>query len=532
MDILGPIGGWQNGLLDFDLNKLTLQDYRQMLNHYQVNSSLSVLSFMLHQSSWSIECDNKKIRDLCTDVLQQTWTQLNRSMSQAHWAGYSPNILQWENDDAGKRVILTKIKDLYPEEATVHWKEVDGWSPPGSNHKPRLKVYDGIKQIGSPYPIPVANSFWYPLLMENGNYYGRKLLKASFTSYFYSILVHMFSNRYFERYGEPTPVGRAPLEDTVDVRDTNGDLKQISAREYMLQMIMSLRHRGAVVLPSDKTAVPGTTTSDFDYTLSYLESQMRGADFERYLQRLDEEISLGLFTPVLLFQTSDVGSYNLGTGHYQIYLHMLNAINADRAQYINKYILAPLTRLNWKSGPLPRIRFQKMDNTNADLVKTILQALIGKDKVKFDLDQLGEMAGLSVSEVRETVQQPNPNPQPDNAQQDPNANDTGSPVDTAKKVQQAREGIITRVTGQVTNAFSRGQFGPDFKLQMGHKNNLQGALVTGGLEDGASRVDRMFARLDAWSRDISEAGMDVVASPEAYMGYFTRALDSELEGLL
>jgi hypothetical protein len=52
---------------------------------------------------------------------------------------------------------------------------------------------------------------------------------------------------------------------------------------------------------------------------------MRGADFERYMTRLDEEMSIGLFTPILLLRTADVGSYNLGQGHMQIYLWMLNA---------------------------------------------------------------------------------------------------------------------------------------------------------------------------------------------------------------
>jgi hypothetical protein len=344
--------------------------------------------------------------------------------------------------------------------------------------------------------------------------------------------MHMYSNRYFERFGEPTPIGRAPVEDMLEIPTNDGtETKQISAREYMLGMIMSLRNRGAVVLPSDKTVPTGSTSADFDYTLSYLESQMRGADFERYLQRLDEEISLGLFTPVLLFQTSDVGSYNLGTGHYQIYLHMLNALNADRAQYINKYILAPLTRLNWSTGPLPRIRFQKMDNSNVDLVRTILQALIGKDKIKFDLEQLGEMAGLTVSEVRETLQQPQPDQRGQSPTGDPNA-DSVSASGTAVKVQEARNGIVTRVTGQVANAFSRGQFGPDFKLQMGYKNHLQSVLVAGGLRDAASRVDSLYSHLDSWSRDVSSAGLEVVASSEEYMGYFTRALDSELEGIL
>ena len=44
------------GLVQFDLSKLTISDFRTMTSHYQVNSSLSVLMFMLHQLDWHIQC--------------------------------------------------------------------------------------------------------------------------------------------------------------------------------------------------------------------------------------------------------------------------------------------------------------------------------------------------------------------------------------------------------------------------------------------------------------------------------------------
>src|SRR3712207_9247210 len=49
------------GLVQFDLSKLRLEDYRNMRDHYQVNSSLAVLSFMQHQSDWHVECEDKQI---------------------------------------------------------------------------------------------------------------------------------------------------------------------------------------------------------------------------------------------------------------------------------------------------------------------------------------------------------------------------------------------------------------------------------------------------------------------------------------
>src|SRR5690606_27404723 len=274
------------GIVQFDLSKLTLADFRIMRDHYQVNASLSVLSFMQHQSDWWIECEDESVIDFYTEQIANNWTMLNRALSQANWAGYSPSALEWENE--GRRLVLHKVKDLIPEDCTVNWKIERGWAPPGKV-PPKFNVYDGIQQFGTGWPIPSENSLWYPLLMENGNYYGRKLLRAAFTSWFFSILVHLFSNRYFERFGEPVPVGRAPFDEEIDV-----DGQAVRGNTYMLKVLQDLRNRSVVVLPNDRTE-DSAGRSNFDYDMEYLESQMRGADFERYLTRLDEEISIGMF---------------------------------------------------------------------------------------------------------------------------------------------------------------------------------------------------------------------------------------------
>jgi hypothetical protein len=320
-------------VLQFDLSRLTLADYRAMRHHPQVNASLSGLTFMMHQIDWSIECKDKKIAAKVEANFRDIWTQLVRGMSQAFWAGYSPNALEYNNstDSDELDIVLKRVKDLTPEDCTPNWKIVQGAIPPssvkdglGANSqamlaaapgsppttiRPKFKEYNGINQYGAPGPIPVEHSLWYPLLMENGNYFGRKLLNACFTPWYFSTLIHLFANRYYERFGEPTPVGRAPFDEEMDLPDGS----TMTGKEIMTDILMNLRNRGSVTLPSDRSPV----TKEFDYTIGFLESQMRGADFERYLTRLDEEISLGLFTPLLLMKSSDVGSNNLGVQHTQ-----------------------------------------------------------------------------------------------------------------------------------------------------------------------------------------------------------------------
>jgi hypothetical protein len=516
------------GIVQFDLSKLEVQDFRNMRDHYQVNSSLAVLSFMQHQSEYHVECKDKRIATAMEEQLNENWTSLNRGLSQANWAGYSPLVLDYENNTETRLVDLDKIKDLVPDECTVNWKEVEGWAPPGKIG-PKFKVYDGIKQLGQPYPVPVENSLWYPLLMENGDYYGRKLLRPAFTSWFFSILVHLFANRYYERFGEPVPVGRAPYDEEVDVNGAN-----IRGNEFMLTMLQQLRSRSVVVLPNDKD-YDSNGRPMFDYDIEYLESQMRGADFERYMTRLDEEISIGLFTPILLLRTADVGSYNLGVGHMQMYLWMLNAMNDDRAQYINKYLLRKMVDFNFSpKAPSAKIKFRKLGNTNAEMIKDVLTALISNGSVKPDIEELGILAGLTLKEVKETVDpapDSNADPSADPSADDPKTNRIEIIPRASLAVQPLTNDIKNRVRPQVEGAFRGNSFNADFQINMGYKRKMEQCLKESGFSYPTSACNSFYGKMDNWINDVVALGQESFGGPEEFMNMFSRVLDNEIEKL-
>lgn len=510
-------------LLGFDLSKLQVEDYRVMRDHYQVNASLAVLSFMQHQSEWHIECENKKIATACEEDLRSVWTPLNRALATANWAGYSPNVLQWDNDIQNNTVLLSKIKDLIPEECSVHWKQVDGWAPPGGV-VPKYKVYDGFKQWGSPYPVPPENSLWYPLLMENGDYYGRKLLRPAFISWYFSILVHLFANRYYERFGEPVPVGRASFDDEITVEG-----KQVPGNEYMLGILKDLRNRSVVVLPNDSTQM-GNGTREYDYDIEYLESQMRGADFERYMTRLDEEISIGLFTPILLLRTADVGSYNLGVGHMQMYLWMLNAMNNDRKQYIDEYILSRMADYKFSpNAPRPKIKFRKLGNQNAELIRALLTELVKSGKVKPDVVELGEMAGMTFEEIAQTIEEPteDPDEQDDDRVGRPDRREDGDTTADPGfgRAKDIASEILARVAPQITKGFQKATFGSGFTVNMGFKKRMDQILTDTGSDVSA---DEMYSRMDNWFADAVSVGPDAYKNPEEFTAIFGKVLEGEL----
>lgn len=510
------------GLVQFDLSKLQLEDFRTMTDHYQVNSSLAVLSFMQHQADWHIVCDDKKIAEANEAHLRSIWTTLNRGMAQANWAGYAPHALDWENNTNERIVEITKVKDLMPEECAVNWKLIEAWAPPDRHVRPKHKIYDGIRYAAQPgWPIPVENSFWYPLLMENGNYYGRKLLRPAFQSWFFSILLHLFANRYFERFGEPTPIGRAPFDEEVEM-DTGA---KVRGNQYLLGVLQQLRNRSVVVLPNDRTQM-SDSKFEYDYQIEYLESQMRGADFERYLTRLDEEISLAMFTPILLMRTADVGSYNLGVGHMQMYLWMLNAMNDDRAQYINKYILSKFTNYNFSpNSPRPKIVFRKMGNTDSELIRELILNLIAKDKIGIDLDELGKLSGMTLKQIRQTTA-------PSSDQQ--GTGDSGGTADPSNvnpgtEATNVLSEIVKRVSRQVENAFRERRFGKDARFNLGYKNRFRAALEIDEVENPDESTDLFYGRMDNWISVMSELGQREWSNAESFMAMFSQALKTEYE---
>lgn len=502
------------GIIQFDLNQLTLSDFRAMKDHYQINASLSVLMFLMHQLDWKVVSDNPKIAKFCDDNMREVWTRMVRALSQSFWAGYSPNILQWENDIDGRAVKLTKIKDLIPELCDVNWKDVEGWAPPGHN-KPKIQVYDGINQYGLGWPIPPENTLWYTLLKENQNVYGRKLLRPAFTPWYFSILIHMFANRYMERFGEPLPVGRAPMD---NITLPNG--KKTTGLAVMGEILQNLRNRAVVVLPDDRTLL-GTSNAEFDYQIEYLESQMRGADFERYLMRLDEEISLALFTPLLILRTADVGSYNLGTTHWNVFQQMLNALSGDWAEYIDRYVLAPMVKFNFgANAKKAHIKFRKLGDEKSQLVITLLQALVSANKADLDLEQLGEIAGLTLSEVKEVTTPPDAppsDPANDSGSGGGGAGSTGKTGDKGGSanrragsqlpgVDSVRAQISARVAAQLARATAAQD--SSIRPDLGFRRQLGDAF---GSRASSHDLDRVYTVAGSWLGEMYDAGIPDLA---------------------
>lgn len=527
----------------FDLSKLTLQDFRQMRDHYQVSVSLNLLTFMMHQLDWRIEGPNPKVNSFIEAEIREVWTQLIRGLCQAHWAGFSPMVVDWSNDGAHGRIGIERIKDMVPEDCYVNWKIEEGLAVDPGHVKPRFYEYDGIVQAapgshlgsianGAIGRIPPENTVWYPLLMENGDYYGRKLLRPAFAPWFFSMLIHLFSNRYFERFGEPLAIGRADFED--EVQDSSGNF--ISGKEAMMNILQNVRNRGVVVLPSDKVPVGDGSRSEYAYDIEYLESQMRGVDFERYLTRLDEEISLSLFTPLLMMRVADVGSQSLGTTHVQAYLWMLNALAGDLKTYIDRYLVDRLREFNWgANAPEARFAYRSLGRDNAELLRTLVLETVRTGMARPDLHQLGEAVGLDFQEITNIIEAPGAQvpgvipgqSAPGQPVVTPISGPTKAPQHDTRINRPERsvpKGIKNQVAARIESQIEKHRrVGGDFPADLGFKRQVAESL---GCEQ--AQLDETYDRIAAWTVDTVASGL----ATEELMGYFDKVFEKQFEDFI
>ncbi len=222
---------------------------------------------------------------------------------------------------------------------------------------------------------------------------------------------------------------------------------------------------------------------------------MRGADFERYMTRLDEEMSLALFTPILTMRTADVGSYNLGTQHMQTYKLLLNAIAGDWKYYIDWYILRPMRDFNFgTNADLPKISFRRMGAENEEMIRDIVRAMIAKGTAKANIEQLGEMAGLELTEVQlltdPASEQPGDPTQPSQSAGS-SGSAGGSNTENALGVYGVVCAIRDRLDEQVRNAFRKDKV-REAAFDLGFQSKFEAALRDRGVSHPLAKTKDFY----------------------------------------
>ena len=348
---------------------------------------MAIISYSIQQIDWFIKTEDKEIKEVLTHAISKIWNSLIRSTSKAYVYGYSPNVKVFtiEEIKGKKYYIYKKIRDLNPDECVV---KVDKYGN-----------YDGFvyreESSTDKKEIDPKYSFWYVAGMENGNQYGESMLKKIYKPWWYNEKIHTFANRYYERFGEPLIVGRAPAGATV--QDQEGNAK--SAQDLMKEIIENIRNHSSAQLPSDRE----TDSKEFLYDIKYIESQMRGFDFGNYLDRLDMEITKGLLLPELALSSGKGGSYALGSAQIDVFYTNLMGLMDNIADYVNAYIVPQLLEYNFPANKKAEFTYQPLSTDAKKFITELIMESVKKGTMKPDINQLQERSGIGLEEQKEKV---------------------------------------------------------------------------------------------------------------------------------
>jgi len=364
--------------------------YRKISKHYQVAAALAVIGYSIQQIDWFIQTDDKEQKKILTYSIEKIWNRLIRSASKAFTYGYSPNVKVFtlENIDGKNYIIYKKIKDLNPSDCTVKvdkWGNFDGF------------IYKKDEALDSKEVSP-EYCFWYVNAMENGNHYGESMLKNIYKPWWRSEKIHEFANRYYERFGEPLVIGRAPTGQKV--KDSDGRIR--SAQELMDSVIGAIRSHSSVQLPSDRN----TESKEYNYDLKYLESQMRGFDFENYLGRQDMEIFRGLFLGDTVYGGGSGGSYALGATQMETLYTNLMGIMDNIVDYVNLYILPQLIEYNFSGNKNATFTYKPLSVDQKKNIHEMIMELIKAGKLRPNIKQLETRSGITLEEQKPEVDKP------------------------------------------------------------------------------------------------------------------------------
>ena len=279
--------------------------------------------------AWWIDGKSDEVRSVVTELLRPVLRPLVRSCLNAVEFGHQAHEKVWELRPLGGAMYYAykKLKDLEPGTFELFADEQGR--------------YAGLQQPHMDRPIPATKTFVMTLNKEWGNLYDRGRLDACYEPWYWSSVIYMFANRYFERKADPVVKAYGPPE--MRLNPATG------AEEHTLDSLnstlASLRSSGSITLPDERDE-HGNRRWDVEYLLD----DQRGEMFRSYIEHLDAKKLRALFVPERsLTQDGSVGSQAAARQYADTFLLMEAGLLQDIVGHVNEFVVRPLVEANF--GP-------------------------------------------------------------------------------------------------------------------------------------------------------------------------------------
>lgn len=229
---------------------------------------------------------------------------------------------------------------------------------------------------------------------RNGNPYGESRLKPAFAPWMRKTTVDADWARALQRVGAPTPLGTMDDPDQA-VTDPNGDLVAgLTAGDVMLSSLDSLQNSSSMVVKTGQTV-----------TLLEPKSEI-GPGFKLHDDQQNKKILRSGLIPSLLFEPTEIGSFALGSKHFETYLRSTRRSASEFQRIFLRQLIGPLLRWNFGPNvPIGSFVAQEMDEEELKLWAEILFSLTSSGylnpRLQSDMDFARNKMGLPLVKVED-----------------------------------------------------------------------------------------------------------------------------------
>ena len=257
--------------------------------------------------------------------------------------------------------------------------------------EPMFVRQNGLAGSGWSDPIPLAKCLHYAHGSRNGNPYGRSRFKAAFGPWFAKAALVQDWGRALQRVGSPVPIGTLDDPDQ-PVIDQNGDTT--TAGDVMLTNLEGLQNSSSMVVKTGQK-------------VDFLEPKHPiGPDFKLHEDQRNKLILRALLIPALLMEPTDIGSFALGSKHFELYLRATRREACAFQRVLLRQLIGPLLRWNFgPSVPIGSFVAQEMDEEElklwADILYSLTQSGYLSSRLQSDMDFARAKMGLPGARVED-----------------------------------------------------------------------------------------------------------------------------------
>lgn len=239
--------------------------------------------------------------------------------------------------------------------------------------------------------IDMAKCMHYAHGSRNGNPYGRSRLKAAFGAWYPKTAITQDWGKALQRVGAPTPVG---FHDDPDMPVIDQDGNETTAGDVMLNVLDSAQNSSSIVLKTGQK-------------LDLLEPKVAfGEAFKLHEDQQNKKILRALLQPALLHEPTDIGSFALGSKHFEMYLRATRREAAAFQRVLLRQLIAPLLRWNFGPNvPIGSFVAQELDEEElklwAEILYSLTQSGYFSPRHQADLDFARAKMGLPAARVED-----------------------------------------------------------------------------------------------------------------------------------